>query len=467
MQEQTPIYQRLYQLRHSEQLSLHTPGHKKGQRGADLLIGWLPDALPFDLTEIGGLDSIQQPDGPLLQAEQLTAELYGTRSCFFTTNGATAGLIGSLLATADPGSEVLLPRNAHLAALSAIILGDLLPRFVQPASYGGQLLGITFGGLAEALDRFPSVQTVLLVSPSYQGVVGELERLLSLATNAGCLTVVDEAHGAHLPFHPELPPSAVSLSADLVVHSAHKTLSALTGGAWVHRVSDRISDERVRSCLNLVQSTSPSWLILGSLDLARQELALSGRGKLGLVLQNAAILRRDLATLGWAAWTFSQGVGFCQDPLKINLLSGPNGYSGADLATRMERCGVYPEMAQPDRVLLMFGLGDVEDRYQSLVECLRALPKRDPLPPVDWLMPPLPELRLRPRTAYFASSQFVELSQAVGRVAARPLYIYPPGIPLVYPGELLSSDVVSVACQVLQSGGRLAGSRERQIPVVK
>ena len=136
---EAPIYRRLCELRYS--LSLHTPGHKQGQRGSDLLADWLPDAVTFDLTEIAGLDSIQRPDGPLLLAERLAAELYGVRSTFFTTNGATAGLIASLLSLTPSGSELLLPRNAHLSILSAIVLGDLLPHFVQPEYRDGYVLG--------------------------------------------------------------------------------------------------------------------------------------------------------------------------------------------------------------------------------------------------------------------------------------------------------------------------------------
>jgi arginine decarboxylase len=232
-------------------------------------------------------------------------------------------------------------------------------------------------------------------------------------------------------------------------------------------VTDRISEERVRSCLNLVQSTSPSWLILGSLDLARMELAISGRNKLDLVVRNVDGLRRTMADLGWPIWYPPAGMDFYQDPLKINLVSSRNGYSGAELARALQQNGVYPEMVHQDGVLLMFGLGDVANRYQELIECLYTLPKREPLAETVWDPPPLPEMRLRPRTAYFAHSHSVELGQAVGKIAARPLYIYPPGAPLVYPGELLDSDVVSVARRVLRSGGQLVGCRGGRIMVVK
>lgn len=463
--DDAPIYRRLCALR--QHMSLHTPGHKQGQRGADLLAGWLPDAIGFDLTEIADLDSIQRPEGPLLQAECLAAELYGVKSTFFTTNGATAGLIGSLLSLATPGSELLLPRNAHLSVLSAIILGDLLPRFLQPEHQDGYVLGPSQERLAQALQRYPAARTVLLVSPSYEGVVPDLGQLIAIARAAECAVVVDEAHGAHLPFHPELPPSAIRHEADLVVQSAHKTLSALTGGAWVHRVTDRLTDENLRSCLNLVQSTSPSWLVLGSLDLARLELARAGESKLSMVLRNARQLRQELRALGWSVWDAPAERGYQQDPLKINLQGCARGITGSELAELLQQHGIYPEMVRSHSVLLMLGLGDILPQYEPLLACLQQVPGRPPCRCQPMSVPPLPRLDLRPREAYFARSSTVELQYAVGRVAARPLFVYPPGVPLVYPGETFDADVIGYAQAVLAQGGDLVGMKGNLIAVVE
>lgn len=463
--DEAPIYRRLCELSYS--LSLHTPGHKQGQRGSDLLADWLPDAVTFDLTEIADLDSIHRPNGPLLQAERLAAELYGVKSTFFTTNGSTAGLIASLLSLTPPGSELLLPRNAHLSVLSAVVLGDLLPRFVQPEYHDGYALGPDREQLRLALERHPAVRTVLLVSPSYEGVVPDLAQLIATAKAAGCSVAVDEAHGAHLPFHPALPPSAIGHGADLVVQSAHKTLSALTGGAWVHRVTDSLTDDAVRSCLNLVQSTSPSWLVLGSLDLARLELASSGERRLASVLENARLLREEVRAAGWSIWSAPAGLPYWQDPLKINLQSRTNGYTGPELAAELQLHNIYPEMVHSDGILLMLGLGDVRPKYGQLLTCLRQLPVRVPQNREQVAGPPLARLAIRPREAYFARSRWIEFAGAVGRVAARPLFLYPPGVPLVYPGELLDADLVAHARSILALGGDLVGMKGNLIAVVE
>jgi len=463
--DEAPIYRRLCELRGS--LSLHTPGHKQGQRGSELLADWLPDAVTFDLTEIADLDSIHRPDGPLLQAERLTAELYGVKSTFFTTNGSTAGLIASLLSVTPPGSELLLPRNAHLSVLSAIVLGDLLPRFVQPEYRDGYVLGPRPEELQLALECHSAVRTVLLVSPSYEGVVPDLAQLIATAKAAGCSVVVDEAHGAHLPFHPALPPSGIDHGADLVVQSAHKTLSALTGGAWVHRVTDKLTDDALRSCLNLVQSTSPSWLVLGSLDLARLELARSGEHRLANVLANARLLHEEIREAGWTIWSAPLDLACRQDPLKINLQCRPKGFSGTELAAELQLRNIYPEMVHPDHVLLMLGLGDVQPKYGQLSACLRELPARDSLSSGQAPVPPPARLAIRPREAYFAKSSWTPFAVAAGRVAARPLFLYPPGVPLVYPGELLDADLITHARSILACGGDLVGMKGDLIAVVE
>lgn len=461
-----PIHEALLRLQ-PEQLALHMPGHKQGRGGATQLRQWLPGALPFDVTEIADLDSIQHPSGPLLWAEQLAAALYQVKSTHFTTNGSTAGLIGGLLASVPTGSEVILPRNAHLSILSALVLGDLVPRFVSPAYDQTRPLGITSDQLSDALRRHPGARAVLLVSPSYHGAVADCLPLTQLAHAAGCLVVVDEAHGAHLGFHPELPPSAVHSRADLVVQSAHKTLSALTGGAWVHRVSDRVSAERLRSCLNLVQSTSPSWLILGSLDLARRELATEGPACLQQVIANARLLRQAIVAAGFALGDVPPGTGFLQDPLKIQLQGLHRGVDGPQLAAGLAELGIYPEMASRDGVLLMLGMGDVQLDSALLVRALQAWPAKQPIAWPMWQVPPQPELVMRPREAYFADLCWVELRQAIGRTAARPVYAYPPGVPLVYPGERIDANLVTYALALLGQETDLVGLKGTTIAVVE
>ena len=459
-----PIVQALVDLANKEKLSLHMPGHKQG-RESSLLSDWLGTILRFDQTEVGALDSLHAPDGPIGQAEQLAADLYQVPATYFTTNGASAGLMASLLTCATPGSEVIVPRNAHKAILAGLIQADLLPRFVVPEFADGYELGIAAAELQRVLQEYPRVETVVLVYPTYEGIAGNLEQLVAIAKDASCRVIVDEAHGAHFHFHPQLPESAVTTQADLVVQSPHKTLTALTGAAWIHRLNDSIDDELMRSRINLVQSTSPSWLLLGSLDLARQQLAQNGVELLGGAIAQSLQLRQAIKEeTVFDIWPEPQI--YQQDLLKLNLSTWQSGYTGYEVANYLQQHGFFVEMAKQQGVLLMFTIGDAGIEFAPVVQCLAALPRletqRDCISP----LPILPAQVMRPRQAYLANRTYVPASAANGRIAARPVYAYPPGAPLIYPGELIDTILLDYIADLTAAGGCLTGLQQGCWPVV-
>lgn len=463
----TPIVSALRELAARESQSLHMPGHKQGL-SPSLLSAWLGASLQYDQTEIGILDSIHAPNGPIRHSEQLVAALYGTKATYFTTNGSSAGLIASMLAAADNGAEVVVPRNMHKAVLAGIILADLWPRFIEPNCQDGFELGIMPADLQTTLAAHPDIQAVLLLHPTYEGVTGDLEQLVHIAKAANCRVVIDEAHGAHLAFHPSLPASAVTTEADWVVQSAHKTLPVLTGAAWVHRLQDDVTDEHLRSRLNLVQSTSPSWLLMGSLDLAQQDLRLHGRTWLDQAIARAgeltAAIEKNTPLIRWLP---PQSGKWQYDPLKINLLTTASGHSGYAVARYLEEHGYYVEMAKPHSVLLMLTMADRAMAIEPLVECLTALPPCEVVPAQLPPQPPLPRLCLRPRQAYLAPVTTVARAEVRGRIAARPVYAYPPGIPLVYPGELLQPDLLAYVDEFTSKGGYVTGLQQGEWVVAK
>ena len=449
------VFAALQELFQNEDLSFHMPGHKGGPEGPLGL--WLGDILRYDQTEIGPLDNIHDPSGPIYNSERQVAALYGTKATYFTTNGSSAGLIAALLASAPSGAEVIVPRNAHKAILSGLILGDYLPRFVAPLWQDGFFLGVSPESLQAQLAAYPAVDTVVLVHPSYEGVGGGLAELVQIARAAHCRVVVDEAHGAHFAFHKALPPSAVHSGADWVVQSAHKTLSALTGAAWVHRLNDNFSDECLRSRLSLVQSTSPSWLLLASLDLAGQELREQGEAKLNRAIAQVselvAAIEKHSPLVQWLPPR-----GFQQDLLKVNLLTRDLGYSGYELAQHLESQGIYAEMAKEHSLLLMFTLADADRSFDHLLSCLGRLRPGKPSSGAGALgPPPMPKAVMRPRAAYLAPVQRVSEEGAVGRVAARPVYAYPPGIPLIYPGEEVNRELLDYVHEHRAKKGQLNG----------
>jgi arginine decarboxylase len=283
-QSKTPLFDRLQASAHSGNIPFHTPGHHKGQ-GIDLSlkVAWGEAVFQSDLPELPELDNLFAPEGVIAEAQELAAEAWGSDRTFFLTNGSTAGVIAAILAVCNPGDEVLIPRNVHRSIISGLILSGASPIFVMPEV--DLDLGIAHGVTAETIESHlihnPQIKAVLIINPTYYGVCGDLISIANLVHSYGLPLIVDEAHGAHFQFHPALPIAALSADADLVIQSTHKTLSALTQSSMLHLKGDRINPGRLMRALELVQSTSPSYLLLASLDVARMQMATQGEMLLG------------------------------------------------------------------------------------------------------------------------------------------------------------------------------------------
>lgn len=465
-----PIISALQSLSRQEQVALHMPGHKSGSLTPGVLTNWLgQEVLRYDQTEIGELDSLHSPSGPIAAAERLAANLYQVDATHFTTNGSSAGLIAALMAATSPGDSILLPRNVHKSVISGLVLADIDPIFLDPVCEESIVLGLTAEALQAALSATnrPKPVAVLLVYPGYEGGCSDISSLVRIAHNHGCTVIVDEAHGAHLKFHSSLPISATDAGADVVVQSAHKTLPALTGGAWVHVRGRRVSGERLRQCLNLVQSTSPSWLILGSLDAARLEMATRGRQLLDDALGAAARLEHDIRNrTPFKIWEITRP-GFARDRLKVNIQTADCGYTGVEVAGYLQRAGIFPEMSSRESILFMLTVADVHQQLSTVVNVLARLVPLPALLTASEGLPPLPRCTVGPRTAYLADVQWVPLRLAAGRIAARSIYQYPPGIPLVVPGQVFEHDHVGYISQIGTSSCSLHGLVDGHIAVTR
>ncbi len=465
---QAPIINALRLLAQEDQVALHMPGHKLGALAPGILTDWLgAGVLQYDQTEIGALDSLHSPSGPIAAAERLAAELYQVECTCFTTNGSSAALIAGLMAATSPGDTILLPRNAHKSIISGLVLADLQPRFLEPAYEDGIVLGLSPETLQATLDAgcTPNPTAVLLVHPGFEGGCGDISQLVRIAHQHGCTVIVDEAHGSHFKFHHKLPMSATDAGADLVVQSAHKTLPALTGGAWVHLQGSRISAERLRQCINLVQSTSPSWLILGSLDAARLEMSKRGFDLLDRAIEAATRLEESIhRRTPFTVWE-PASTGFTRDCLKVNLLTAQCGYTGIEVAKYLQKKGIYSEMSSTNSVLLMLTVADAVQPLGGVIDVLASLEALNPLPSKTGMALPLPDCQVSPRTAYLADMEWVNLQAAVGRVSARSIYEYPPGIPLIVPGQTFDQRLIGYITQVEAQGISLHGLSNQQVAV--
>ena len=455
-------------LRHLDRkaIPLHVPGHKGGLGLDPALAPWLANAARLDLTELDGLDSLHAPQGPIAEAQELAAQLWKADRTFFLVGGSTVGVHAMILATCNPGDTVLLPRDAHMSAHGGLILAGAMPVYLPPSPTGTGGWGPPSQDVLSRAIAAHHPKAVLLTRPSYAGDVFDLAPYAEHVHAAGASLLVDEAHGAHLGLHPALPPSALAMGADAVVQSTHKMLGALTPGAMLHLKGPRLSPSRMQRALGLLQTSSPSYLVLASLDAARRHEATAPSERWERPLRWAAEARAAIAALpGLVA--LPPG-----DPLKIALDVSETGFDGYEAADLLAEHGVIVEHATHRHVVAFMGPGTRPEDLLVLTEACEALAhqarddhnslQRDDLP-----MPPLPPLAVPPREAFFAESRSVAWESSVGEVAAELVCPYPPGAPALVPGERITREVVEYVDGLRSLGAQLAGPADPTLSMIR
>lgn len=460
----TPIKTPLWDaLRHHSMgnVGFHTPGHNRGVGLPTTLEDW-KEIARFDLSELEGLDSLHAPTGVIAEAQSLAAEAWGAERTWFLVNGSSAGIEAMLLAATRPEERILIPRNCHQSVIHGLVLSGAVPVFLEPAwDPQWQLAhGLTAGAVDAALRQDPHIRAVLLVHPTYFGAVGETRAIAEVVHARGLPLLVDAAHGAHLHFHPELPECALACGADLVVHSAHKTLPALTQSALLHQQGTRIDPERVARALRLVQSTSPSYLLMASLDCARAWMVEHGARLLGQTqalaervhqLSPLPCLRRDRC--GVIAGLADL------DPTRLVIDVASHGWTGyAAEEWIAARYGVYAELGTFHQLVFILNTAHRPADIDQLLTALSALAcaPRTLLPAIPPL-PPVPPQVFSPRRAFEYPHGSVSFEEAIGRISAQTVSAYPPGTPVLVAGERVTSQVCSYLDAVRECGGWTSG----------
>ena len=427
-----------------------TPGHKRAPHLAD-------DLLRQDLPLSSGADDLHLRSDVLGKAERLAAELWEADACRFCVNGSTQGNQALALALGRPGDRVVVSRSLHKSVLAGLVLSGLDPVWVRPDvdPATGLPLALPAERVAAALRTAPDACGALLVEPSFVGVLSDLAAIAGHCHAAGVPLVVDQAWGAHLGFHPDLPSHALGLGADAFVASAHKTLPAFTQGAYLFARGGRLDSARLDESFELLHTTSPSAAIMASLDRARQLLAVRGEELLGEALRLAALAREQLAAVDGLAVVASD------DPTKLALALPGTGADGLEVEADLFAEGIRLELANRDLLVPLLTVGDTEAGVERLADALvRSLERRrgDPRPPggASAVWGVAPEAAMTPREAFFAPRETVAAEDAHGRVAAETVAPYPPGIPAIAPGELVSKELVDALREAAAGGTRLA-----------
>lgn len=481
-QQAAPLFEQLHHCAQRSTAAFHTPGHKAG-RGVDprLLKAWGDGMLQADLPELPELDNLFAPSGVIAEAQHLAAQAFGAEQTWFLANGSTGGILAAILATCGPGDAILLPRTVHRSVVSGLILSGARPVFVAPAYDSGLVGGLTAADVAEALQHHDDIRAVMLVAPSYEGICGETEAIAHLCHQRNIPLLVDEAHGPHFGFHPDLPPRALSLGADLAVQSTHKVLSALTQAAMVHVQGERVDRDRLSQSLAMVQSTSPNYLLLASLDLARRQMATQGEPLMEQTLALANEARQRLRRLpGLGVVELPEELpGFTSlDPTRLTVDVSGLGLTGFEADERLcDDFGVVAELPSLRSLTFIISLGNRQSDIDRLVDSFARLSGEargkvrgsEPLPLGDFpsFVDLMPEVVCTPREAFYGKQQVVELEAAIGLVSAETVCPYPPGIPVVLPGERVTRQAVAYLQQIQAQGGVISGCADETLSTLK
>jgi arginine decarboxylase len=473
MQSGAPLFEALLEYNRISRGNFHVPGHKQGRAWNEQEKRWFGSILSLDLTEVGHLDDLHDPVGVIAAAQALAAEAFHADHTLFLVGGTTAGNMALIFSLCQPGDSLIVQRNSHqslfhgcyFAGVRAIYLPTRvdtvtgLPEPIQPAE------------IDQLLQRYPHAKGVFITSPSYEGMVQPIRAIAKVCHRFDVPLLVDEAHGAHFGFHPAFPLSAMQLGADVAVQSTHKMLSSLTMSSMLHIKGRRVAVNQVASALRMLESSSPSYPLLASLDVARRDIVTSGRQRMEQVLHHLTSVRTAMA-----AWCHLREVQLPgrQDPLKCSLKTDGR-MTGFQLAKWLEQRGIYAEFADLEKVLLLFSLGTTVGELQTLSEELLQLEQYLTLLPHGNThdIPVFPE----PVSSDFsfaeiriATKEMIPLTEAEGRIATEMILPYPPGIPVILPGELFTQANIHYLGKIIEAGGKVKGfmpSSFRYVSVIK
>jgi arginine/lysine/ornithine decarboxylase len=488
-QRRTPYFQALLDYVDAGVLPFHTPGHIQGT-GMDLAFReFIGDNIcAIDLTPMPGIDDLLQPTESIKEAQQLAAEAWGADNTFFLINGSTSGNQCMMMTAVNPGDKIAVPRNSHKSMLGGLVMSGAEPIYMRP-EFDEELRMdhcVTPDTVSATLREHPDVAAVYLVSPTYYGVAADLDSIARIARDAGKLLLVDEAWGPHFHFHPDLPLSATGAGADLCINSTHKMLSAFSQCAMLHQKGDRVRLDRLKSVLKMFLSTSPNLPMVASLDVARKQMATEGTALLTRTIALAQETRSRINGIG-GLYCFGEelqgrkGI-FDLDPTKITVTVKGLGYTGYEASEILRRrYNIQVELADLFNIVALFTIGTTRDAAERLVSALEELAsdhrELDMFAPSGILeqrlrrgnfhLPPVPPMRMRPRDAFLADTEFLKLRESKGRICAETITPYPPGIPVIAPGEEITPEIIDYLRLELKAGVRIQGPYDDKLRVIR
>lgn len=477
MRTEKSLYQTLAEYSAKDFYPFHMPGHKR-----NMASGEMADFCRIDITEIDGFDDLHHAEGILRVAQERANRLYGAEETFFLVNGSTCGVLAAILAVTEPGEEILIARNCHKSVYHAAILQNLSVRYYQPRMIQEYDIcdGVCAEEIDQLLDQYPGVKAVVITSPTYEGILSDIAGIARTVHKRRKVLIVDEAHGAHLGLARNLPEGAVAQGADLVIHSLHKTLPAMTQTALLHINGDRVDRERLHRYLTMLQSSSPSYVLMASMDACVRFLEEEGEGKFAFFQNEYDKFCKKTASCqqikigkmtnvsekcAMTGWDFG----------KILISVKDTELNGKELSDILrKRYHLEMEMAAETYALAIMTLMDTQEGWQRLADALCEIDdriekeRRDRQEMTEGVRQiTLPQVGSSMAKAFHSPREEISLREARGRIAADFLMLYPPGIPLAAPGEVLDEKLIQKIEDSREKGLSLRGvSSEGRILVV-
>ena len=470
-QERAPIYEALEDFRRMRVVPFDVPGHKRGRGNPELTAFLGERCMETDVNSMKPLDNLCHPVSVIREAEEIAADAFRAAHAFFMVGGTTSAVQSMILYACRRGDKIILPRNVHRSAINALVLCGAVPVYVNPEVDHrlGISLGMSVRQVERAMQENPDAKAVFINNPTYYGICSDIRAITRLAHAHGMLALADEAHGTHFSFSPSLPVSAMDAGADMASVSMHKSGGSLTQSSFL-LTGPGVNADYLRQVINLTQTTSASYLLLSSLDLSRRNLALHGEEIFGRVTELAEYARREINAIGgYYAYSDELINGdsiYDFDRTKLSVYTLDIGLAGIEVySIRRDEYNIQIEFGDIGNILAYVAVGDRRRDIERLVSALaetrrrfggerRGMLSQEYLPP---------EVVMAPQDAFYAAHESVPLEAAQGRICSEFVMCYPPGIPILAPGERVTADIVRYIHYAKEKGCSMTGTEDLEI----
>jgi arginine/lysine/ornithine decarboxylase len=476
-QNKAPLFEAMKEYHNKNIIPFDVPGHKHGVGIKEMTDYFGAIMFELDVNAMKCLDNICNPIGVIKEAEELAAMAYGAKHAFFLVNGTTSGVQTMIMSVCEPGDKIILPRNAHKSATTSLILSGAIPVYIQPEINEelGMAMGVSLDEIRKAVAEHPDAKAIFLINPTYYGMTSDIKTIVRIAHDNGMAVLVDEAHGAHMKFHDELPLEAMDIGADMCAVSTHKTGGSLTQSSILLLNEGFIDSKRVKTTLNLTQTTSASYLLMASIDVARKQLATVGYEMLQKALNLSRWARTEinkipgLYAFGKELIGTSGVFNFDETKLGVNVKKlGLTGFEVYD--TLRDEYNIQLELGDMYNILAIVSLGDTEESIEALVSALRDIAvkyKREKHIIGNKGILKNPEVIISPRDAYYSRKKLIRFEDAEGEISGESIMAYPPGIPVVTPGERISREMIEYIIKLKEEHSLLQGTEDPYVEYIK